>query len=64
MNGQDKITVIAAKLDSAIERRRRVIKADTVTLTQLNQVLLSSNGDDASERFSKSLEKLLKAVSE
>jgi len=58
MNG-DKIRVVAVKLESAQQQRRRTIRANIRSLRCLNKVLMNGNGHTATEKFTDSLQKLL-----
>lgn len=58
MNGQDKIQVIAAKMESVYGQRVRMVEANTQALKCLNQALENGNGRTASEKFTDSLESL------
>lgn len=64
MNGQDQITVIAAKMESVIEQRCRMLDADIEALRRFNEALLDNSGKDASERFAESLDSLRETMSE
>lgn len=55
MNGQDKIQVIAAKIESVYGQRMRMVEANTEALKCLNEVLGNGNGRTPSERFTDSL---------
>lgn len=64
MNARDKITVIAAKLEAAQERRHRMIDDDIRALRCFNKAFRNGNGRSACERFTESLEELRESMSD
>jgi len=63
VNGDNKITVIAAKMESAQKRREKMVKADTKALKCLNKVLSSEKGSP-SDIFLYSLEDMRDSLSQ
>jgi len=64
VNARDQIAVIAAKLEAAQKRRRRMLDDDIRALRCVNKVLFGQNGKVPSKHLTESLESLRESMPE